>query len=116
MGSQSPHSIRTVRVLVNFVIDASDVCMGLFGRSVKILDQQRDALPAADAGGGDAVARVRAFQLARNRYREPDPGRAERMADRDRAAVDVEFLLVEPERAGAGHHLRAKCLVDLEAI
>ena len=38
------------------------------------------------------------------------------MADRDRAAVHVELVLVEVERARAGHHLRAERLVDLEAV
>ena len=38
------------------------------------------------------------------------------MADGDRAAIDVELVLVEAELAGAGHDLRAEGLVDLEAV
>src|SRR6476620_11007746 len=56
---------------------------------LSILDQQRNALPAADAGRRDAVAQVGALQLPRQRNRKAHAGRAERMADRDRAAIDV---------------------------
>ena len=48
---------------------------------VRVLDQQRDALAAADAGRGDAVAQARALELARQRQREPHAGGAQRMAD-----------------------------------
>src|SRR5262245_37212042 len=37
-------------------------CVG--GGGVRVLDQQRDALAAADAGRGDAVAQARALELA----------------------------------------------------
>jgi len=40
----------------------------------------------------------------------------ERMADGNRAAVDVELGFVDAELARAGHHLGAERLVDLEAI
>src|SRR6266508_6477755 len=81
-----------------------------------VLDEQRDALAAADAGGGDAVAQPRALELAREREREPHAGRAQGMADGDGAAVDVELGLVDAEFAHARHHLRAEGFVDLEAI
>ena len=48
--------------------------------------------------------------------REPHAGGAERVADGDRAAIDVELVLVEAELARAGHDLRAERLVDLEAV
>jgi acetyl-CoA acetyltransferase len=38
------------------------------------------------------------------------------VADRDRAAVHVELFFVKTECARAGHHLRAKRLVNLEAV
>src|SRR6187401_22740 len=62
-----------------------------------VLDQQRDALPAANASGRDAIAQARSLQLARDRNGEAHAGGAERMADRDRAAVDVELVLVQVE-------------------
>src|SRR5581483_9201861 len=69
---------------------------------VWIFDQQRDALTAADAGRRDTIAQVAALELARKRQRKADAGRAERMADGDGTAVDVELFLVEAEFARAG--------------
>ena len=81
-----------------------------------ILDQECDPLPAADAGRRNAVAAVAAIQFARERQRKANAGRAKRMADRDRAAIDVELVFVDVELARTGHHLCAKGLVDFEAI
>src|SRR5437762_98924 len=81
-----------------------------------IFNQQRDALPTPNAGGGNAIAQAGAFELARKSNREAHAGRAERMADGDRAAVHVELFFVKTERARAGHHLRAERFVDLEAV
>jgi hypothetical protein len=86
------------------------------GVEVGILDEQRDALAAADAGRGDSVAQPRALGLAREREREPHAGRPQGMADGDGAAVDVELGLVDAEFARARHHLRAERFVDLETI
>ena len=44
---------------------------------------------------------------------DPGAGRAERVAERDRAAVDVELVEVDAEVVGAGQHLRGEGLVDL---
>src|SRR6266849_5072625 len=87
--------------------------VGVGGR---ILDEQRDALAAADAGRGDPVAQPRALELAGEREREPHAGRAQGMADGDGAAVDVELGVVDAEFARARHHLRAERFVDLETI
>src|SRR3954468_12293159 len=84
-------------------------CFGVF-------DQECDALPAADARGGNTVAQAGAAQFTREGDREADAGRTQRMTDRDRAAVDVELVLVEVERTRTSHDLRAECFVDLEAV
>src|SRR6266511_5519993 len=81
-----------------------------------VLDEQRDALAAADAGGGDAVAQLRAPELARECEREPHAGCAQRMTDGDGAAVDVEFGFVDAELTRTRHDLRAEGFIDLEAI
>src|SRR4029450_3671824 len=81
-----------------------------------VLDEQRDALPAANAGGGDAVAQLRTPELAREREREPHAGCAQRMTDGDGAAVDVELGFVDAELTRTRHDLRAEGFVDLEAI
>ena len=87
------------------------------GHSVSgVFDQQCDALPAADAGRGDAAAQSGAAQLARQRDGEADASRRKRMPDRDRAAIHVQFRLVERKLARARHHLRAERLVDFDPV
>ena len=49
---------------------------------LRALDQHRDALAAADAGRGDAVALAALAQLDQQRVDEPRAGRAERVAER----------------------------------
>src|SRR5205085_222418 len=43
-------------------------------------------------------------------------GCAQRMAERNRAAIDVHLLSIEPELLLDGEVLRGKCFVDLEEI
>src|SRR5690606_22644782 len=80
-----------------------------------VVDEHGDALAAADAGGGDAVASARAAQLPRQRDGKPHARGPERMADGDGAAIDVDAVFAEPELLEAGEQLRAEGLVDLEA-
>ena len=44
------------------------------------------------------------------------PLRADRVAERDRAAVDVDLVPVEAELAAVGQHLRGERLVDLDQV
>jgi hypothetical protein len=60
-----------------------------------VFQQHGDALAAADAGGGDAVAELRALEFTRENGREAEPGRGEWVADGDGAAVDVDFVAIE---------------------
>src|SRR5262245_53597700 len=100
-GSQSPHSMRTLRLTVSMASGS--------------LDEHGDALPAADARRGNSVTPARTLQLARQREREPHPRRPQRMTDGDGAAVHVELRLIDVELAHAGEHLGAEGLVDLDA-
>ena len=43
-------------------------------------------------------------------------GRAERMPERDRAAVHIHLLLIEPEVAHHGHDLRRERLVEFDQL
>src|SRR5262245_4123458 len=86
------------------------------GGNLGILDEQRDALPAANTGRGDAVAQLRPLEFAGEREREPHACRAQWMSDGDGAAVDVELGFVDAEFARARHDLRAEGFVDLEAV
>ena len=60
----------------------------------------------------------RALELERRRRREPRPAHAERVAERDRAAVRVDVLRVvrEPEAAQHGEGLRGERLVELDDV
>src|SRR4051794_37284101 len=73
-----------------------------------VLDHGGDALPDADAEGGDAVASAPAPELPGERGDQASSRAAQRVPQRDRAAVDVESLLVDPELAHAGDHLRGE--------
>ena len=51
-----------------------------------------------------------------HRVLQPGAGHAERVADRDRAAVDVEPVEVDAEVLVGRHHLRGERLVDLDQV
>ena len=82
----------------------------------RALEERRLALADADAQRREAVAAAAAAQLVRERDDEPGAAHAERMAERDRAAVDVHALLVEPELAHDGEALRGERLVQLDEV
>ena len=63
------------------------------------LEQRCDALAHADAERREAVATVPAAQLVQERDDEARAAHPQRVAERDRAAVHVDLLLVEPELA-----------------
>ena len=54
------------------------------------MQDQRVALAAAAAQRGRAGAAAAALELERQRQRQPRAGHADRVAERDRAAVDVD--------------------------
>jgi len=63
------------------------------------LDQHRAALSAADADRRDAATPARTPEDVQDVQHDPRTRRADRVAQRDRAAVDVELGLIErPER------------------
>src|SRR5690606_34641124 len=93
------------------------------------LQDHREAHPALGADRDQPELDVAADHLVRQGGDDPGAGRAEGMADRDRAAVDVGPLPVDlPDRLGpaqlfgpglrapgfdVGEHLRGERLVDL---
>ena len=79
-------------------------------------EDRRQALADADAHGGDAVLAAAAAQLADQGAGEAGAGAAERVAEGDRAAVDVEPLLLDAELAGAGEDLGGEGLVELDQV
>ena len=72
--------------------------------------------PDADAHRREAVAPAATAKLVQQRGDEPGAAHAERVPDRDRAAVDVHPLLVEAELAHDGEALRRERLVQLDEI
>ena len=69
-----------------------------------------------DAEGRDPVFPAAAAQLADEGAGEAGAGAAERVAEGDRAAVDVQPLLLDAELAGAGQDLRGESLVQLDQV
>src|SRR5262245_32802833 len=79
-------------------------------------EDRRQALADADAHRRDPVAAAAAAELVKEGGGEAGAGAAERVAEGDRAAVDVEPLLVDPELADAGEDLRGEGLVELDQV
>src|SRR5579862_9612900 len=80
------------------------------------LQDHGEALADADAECGEAEAAAAGVQLVREPGEDPPARRAQRMADRDRAAANVDQLGVELRpRANAGQRLRRERLVELDA-
>src|SRR5437016_257413 len=84
--------------------------------SIRILEEHRNSLPTANAGRGDSIAQFRVTEFTRERKSEPDAGGRQRMPNRNRAAIHIEFVAVDPQLALHSDELRGKRFVDLESI
>src|ERR1043165_2576833 len=82
------------------------------------LHRQRHTLSDADAHGGERALAAGLAELMRSRYRDARARHAERMAERDRAAVRIDVLGIvgEPELAHAGKGLGGERFVELDHI
>src|SRR5262249_51044366 len=80
--------------------------------------RDRDALADADAHGGQRPLLLPVLQLQRRRAGDARARHAERVAERDRAAVRVDVLGIvrNPELAQGGERLAGECLVQLDHI
>src|SRR5580700_10518933 len=76
----------------------------------------RNSHPAADALRGERVFCFLALEELRSLADEAAARGAERMAKRDRTAVDIELLLRNPEVSAAGFRLRRESLVHLHDV
>src|SRR6185436_8614210 len=85
-------------------------------RLVVRLEETRGALTAAHAHRDDAVARLAPEHLVGERADHARARHAERVADRDRAAVDVELLGIDPQAIAAVDDLRGERLVELPHV
>ena len=77
---------------------------------------QRVALPAATAQRGRAHAATATLELQGQVQHDPGAGHADRVAQGDRAAVDVDLGLVEAERARGVDADRRERLVELDQV
>ena len=80
------------------------------------LDHEGDALSAADAERGQPVAEAAGAQRVEQRDQDARAGRADRVAERDGAAVHVHALGVQLQLAQDGQALRGERLVQLEQV
>src|SRR5258708_6372308 len=79
-------------------------------------NDDRVALPAPRADRCAAKPTAAPAQLVHERADDPRARRAERVAERDGAPVDVDAVLVDPERPHRVDRHRRECLVDLPQI
>ena len=80
------------------------------------LDQQSDAHAAADAQRRQASPRISTFHLVQQCGCDAHAGAANRMAQGNRAAVDIQLLRSDLKIAIAGNHLSSEGLVQLDEI
>ena len=80
--------------------------------------RERDALSDADAHGRQRMAAAAPLQFLGRGQREARAGHAERMAERDRAAVGVHLgsIVGEPELAQHREALRGEGLVQFDHV
>src|SRR5579864_3161846 len=87
------------------------------GRSrLRSPDDQRVALPPTAAERGRPGAKTSPLELESHREHEACPARSDGMSEGDRAAVDVDALLVQVQHAGRVERDGRKRLVDLHQV
>ena len=80
------------------------------------LENACGAHAAADAHRHEPVARAPPLHFIQEARRQLRAGAAQRMAERDRAAVDVEPIFVHRQLAKARQHLRGERFVQLDEV
>src|SRR3712207_2536991 len=78
------------------------------------LEAHRDGAAATVAEGGHAALQAALLQGVEQGHDQARAGRADRVAERDRAAVDVELVPVPAEHLPVRQDLGGERLVDLE--
>jgi hypothetical protein len=79
--------------------------------SLPPFEDRRQALSYADAERRDAARRAGASHLVDQRRGQAGAAATKRVTDRNRAAVDVQFFVVDAQLALAGENLRGERLV-----
>src|SRR6476659_29121 len=79
-------------------------------------DGHRDGASATEAERGEAEPALAPDQFVGECRDDPGAARADRVTERDRAAVDVDLVPVEPEGTPVGERLGGERLVDLDQV
>src|SRR5918996_31339 len=85
------------------------------GRSVP-LDTHGNAHAAADAKRGEALFGVLLLHLVKQRNQHARAGSADRMADGDGAAIDIDLADIPAEILVHGERLRGEGLIGLDQV
>src|SRR6266498_5002652 len=112
-------SIPNISVITVFTRTSNSTkCRALPARcsSVDDFDKASGAHAAANTHGYNSILGLAPAALDQGMAGQPCAGHAVGMADRDRAAVDVELFWVDPELVAAMDDLHRKCLVQLPEI
>src|SRR3954447_7393633 len=80
------------------------------------LERHRDGSTTAEAERREPVPTVAPLELVEQRRDDAGPARADGVAERDCAAVDIDLRPIEPELAAVGERLGGECLVDLDQV
>src|SRR5262245_35994577 len=88
---------------------------GVTGRS-EALDGHHDGVAAAEAEAREAARLAALLQRVQQRGQHTRAGAADRVAERDRAAVHVQALRVDLELLAQRDHLHAERLVQLDQV
>src|SRR4051794_34957236 len=76
------------------------------------LDQGRDSLPDSNAHRRQTVTRPSAAHLVHERRHDASAAAAERMTERNRAAVRIDAFLRNPELSDTGNGLRSERFIN----
>src|SRR6266704_823400 len=112
-------SIPNISVIAVFTRTSNITkCRALPARcsSVDDFDKAGGAHAAANTHGYNSILGLAPAPLDQGVAGQPRPGHAVGMADRDRAAVDVELFRVDAELVAAMDDLHRECLVQLPQV
>src|SRR5438477_13023006 len=88
------------------------------GELMKSLDRHGDALADTDAHGGERALATALLHAVHRRQRQPRAAHAQRMAERNRAAMRIDEIgiLLDAQLAQASDTLRSEGLIELDQI
>src|ERR1700680_3684162 len=117
IGFMSPESVANASISASLIVfDTCAVAPTAGTFTSQTLDRERCRSPSAVADGRDAALASAQRERVEQRHDDARAGRAERMAQRDRAAVDVELVVRNVEQIVEEHVVERVRLVVLEQI